>query len=100
MRAPRCSTAPRISTTWAPNLSPWSRAVPLISDETLRKLIRDVPDFPQPGIIFKDITPLLADKAIFKGVVEKVCRHWLQRPPDVATAIEARQLIPRGPVAL
>ena len=71
-----------------------------ISDETLRKLIRDVPDFPQPGIVFKDITPLLADKAIFKGVVEKVCSHWLERPPDVVTAIEARGFIPGGAVAL
>ncbi len=71
-----------------------------IPDETLRKLIRDVPDFPQKGIIFKDITPLLADKAIFKGVVEKVCSHWLERPPDVVTAIEARGFIPGGAVAL
>ena len=71
-----------------------------ISDETLRRLIRDVPDFPQPGIIFKDITPLLADKVIFKGVVEQVCSHWTERPPDVVTAIEARGFIPGGAVAL
>jgi adenine phosphoribosyltransferase len=71
-----------------------------ISDETLRKLIRDVPDFPQPGIIFKDITPLLADKVIFKGVVDKVCSHWGARPPDLVTAIEARGFIPGGAVAL
>ena len=71
-----------------------------ISDATLRKLIRDVPDFPQPGIIFKDITPLLADKKIFKAVVEKVCSHWVDRPPDIVTAIEARGFIPGGAVAL
>ena len=71
-----------------------------ISDEHLRKLIRDVPDFPQPGIIFKDITPLLADKATFKGVVEQVCSHWIDRPPDIVTAIEARGFIPGGAVAL
>lgn len=71
-----------------------------ISEDTLRKLIRDVPDFPQPGIVFKDITPLLADKVIFKGVVEQVCSHWLARPPDVVTAIEARGFIPGGAVAL
>ncbi len=70
-----------------------------ISDETLRKLIRDVPDFPQPGIVFKDITPLLADKVIFKGVVEQVCSHWTERPPDVVTAIEARGFIPGGAAA-
>jgi adenine phosphoribosyltransferase len=72
----------------------------VISDETLRKLIRDVPDFPQPGIIFKDITPLLAEKKIFKAVVEKVCSHWVDRPPDIVTAIEARGFIPGGAVAL
>jgi adenine phosphoribosyltransferase len=71
-----------------------------LSEETLRKLIRDVPDFPQPGIIFKDITPLLADKAMFKGVVEKVSSHWADRPPDLVTAIEARGFIPGGAVAL
>jgi hypothetical protein len=47
-----------------------------VTDEDIRRLIRDVPDFPQPGIIFKDITPLLADKVMFKGVVETVCSHW------------------------
>jgi adenine phosphoribosyltransferase len=71
-----------------------------ITDEQIRRLIRDVPDFPQPGIIFKDITPLLADKATFKGVVEKVCSHWVDRLPDVVTAIEARGFIPGGAVAL
>src|SRR5260370_2109517 len=100
MRALRCSTAPRISTTWTPNLSPWSRAVPLISDETLRKLIRDVPDFPQPGIIFKDITPLLAYKAIFKGVVEKVSIHWLERPPHLVPPPQAPGFHPRAAAAL
>jgi len=71
-----------------------------LTEDQLKRLIRDVPDFPQPGIIFKDITPLLADKATFKGVVEQVCSHWADRPPDVVTAIEARGFIPGGAVAL
>jgi len=71
-----------------------------LTEDQLKRLIRDVPDFPQPGIIFKDITPLLADKATFKGVVEQVCSHWAERPPDVVTAIEARGFIPGGAVAL
>jgi len=71
-----------------------------VTDDDIRRLIRDVPDFPQPGIIFKDITPLLADKEMFKGVVEKVCSHWTDRPPDIVTAIEARGFIPGGAVAL
>jgi adenine phosphoribosyltransferase len=68
-------------------------------DETLRKFIRDVPDFPQPGIIFKDITPLLADKATFKLVVDTVCSRWAGTPPDLVAAIEARGFIPGGAVA-
>ncbi len=71
-----------------------------LTEEHLRRLIRDVPDFPQPGIVFKDITPLLADKVMFKGMVEKVCSHWVDRPPDIVTAIEARGFIPGGAVAL
>ncbi|OLC23316.1 MAG: adenine phosphoribosyltransferase [Chloroflexi bacterium 13_1_40CM_65_17] len=71
-----------------------------VNDEDIRRLIRDVPDFPQPGIIFKDITPLLADKVMFRGLVEKVCSHWTERPPDIVTAIEARGFIPGGAVAL
>ena len=67
--------------------------------ETLRKFIRDVPDFPQPGIVFKDITPLLADKGTFKLVVDAVCSRWIQSPPDLVAAIEARGFIPGGAVA-
>jgi adenine phosphoribosyltransferase len=72
----------------------------LPKDETLKKSVRDVPDFPQPGIVFKDITPLLADKATFKQVVDLVCSRWAADPPDVVAAIEARGFIPGGAVAL
>jgi adenine phosphoribosyltransferase len=69
-------------------------------EETFKSSIRDVPDFPQPGIIFKDITPLLADKETFKKVIDLVCSRWSSRPPDVVAAIEARGFIPGGAVAL
>jgi len=59
-------------------------------EATIRKYIRDVPDFPQPGIIFKDITPLLADKAAFKLVIDTVCSRWAGWPPDLVSGIEAR----------
>jgi len=65
----------------------------------IKKYIRDVPDFPQPGIIFKDITPLLADKATFKLVIDTVCSRWADSPPDLVAAIEARGFIPGGAVA-
>ena len=69
-------------------------------DETFKKSIRDVPDFPQPGIVFKDITPLLADKVTFKKVIDLVCSRWAKNPPDLVAAIEARGFIPGGAVAL
>jgi adenine phosphoribosyltransferase len=69
-------------------------------DEELKKWVRDVPGFPQPGIVFKDITPLLADKTKFKQVVDLVCSRWAGDPPDVVAAIEARGFIPGGAVAL
>jgi adenine phosphoribosyltransferase len=69
-------------------------------DEGFKKSIRDVPGFPHAGIVFKDITPLLADKASFKKVIDLVCSRWTSHPPDVVAAIEARGFIPGGAVAL
>ncbi len=69
-------------------------------DEAFKNSIRDVPGFPQPGVVFKDITPLLADKATFKEVIDLVCSRWASNPPDVVAAIEARGFIPGGAVAL
>ena len=43
-------------------------------DEQLDRLIRDVPDFPQPGVVFKDITPLLADHDAFSGVIRALAQ--------------------------
>jgi adenine phosphoribosyltransferase len=72
----------------------------LPDEAALKRSVRDVPGFPQPGIVFKDITPLLADKATFKQVVDLVCSRWAGDPPDVVAAIEARGFIPGGAVAL
>src|SRR5438270_13375454 len=62
--------------------------------EELKKYIRDVPDYPQKGIIFRDITPLLGDKKIFREVVDLMSKAWLADPPDLVAAIEARGYIP------
>jgi adenine phosphoribosyltransferase len=63
--------------------------------DDLKRLIRDVPDFPKPGIIFKDITPLLRDAAAFRRVVDALAdvveRERLR--PDVCAAPEARGFI-------
>ena len=56
-------------------------------------LIRDVPDFPKPGIRFKDITPLLADPAGFGWVVETLARPWRGLGVDCVAGIEARGFI-------
>ncbi len=68
--------------------------------DELKSWVRDVPDFPQPGIVFRDITPLLADRARFKKVVDLMCRFWYAKPPDVVAAIEARGFIPGAAVAM
>ena len=56
-------------------------------------LIRDVPDFPKPGIRFKDITPLLADPAGFDWVVETMAGPWRERGVACVAGIEARGFI-------
>jgi adenine phosphoribosyltransferase len=67
--------------------------------ERLRSLIRDVPDFPQPGIVFKDITPLLADEAAFSTVIDVIVVHFGRGNIDKVVGIEARGFIIASPVA-
>lgn len=58
--------------------------------ESLKSLIRDVPDFPKPGIIFKDITPLLEEPGIVKEVVKTLAKNYDGKRVDAIAAIEAR----------
>jgi adenine phosphoribosyltransferase len=61
--------------------------------ETLQAKIRDVPDFPEPGIVFKDIMPLLADAAALRETVDLLA-EWIEpRKPDVILGAEARGFI-------
>lgn len=53
-------------------------------------LIRDIPDFPQPGIVYKDITPLLADPAGFSAAVGAMVEPWSDAGVDIVIGIEAR----------
>ena len=57
----------------------------------LKTLIRDVADFPEPGIVFKDITPLLADPAAFEASID-----WLETTLDRARAAEILAIESRG----
>jgi adenine phosphoribosyltransferase len=56
-------------------------------------LIRDIPDFPSPGIVFKDITPVLADAGAFADVVALLAAPWREAPPAAVAGIEARGFI-------
>ena len=72
--------------------------------EALEKLVVDVPDFPEPGIVFKDITPLLADHAGFTAVIEALAAQGRDEAGvvvvDKVVGMEARGFILAAPVAL
>jgi adenine phosphoribosyltransferase len=65
----------------------------------VKALIRDVPDFPQPGIVFKDITPLLADEDAFSASIDLIVVHYGRGNVDKVVGIEARGFILASPVA-
>src|SRR2546426_5445476 len=65
----------------------------------LKGLIRDIPDFPQKGIVFKDITPLLADENAFSSVIDLIVVHYGRGNIDKVVGIEARGFILASPVA-
>ena len=67
--------------------------------EDLKALVRDVPDFPQPGVVFKDITPLLADPIAFSTVIDLIVVHFGRGNVDKVVGIEARGFILASPVA-
>jgi adenine phosphoribosyltransferase len=66
----------------------------------LRNFIRDIPDFPKPGILFKDITPLLANPKAFAYAVERLAEHYRGMPIDAIAAAEARGFLVAAPLAL
>ena len=66
----------------------------------LARYIRDIPDFPKPGIVFKDITPLLADPAAFQEAIQHLLRHYEGRTIDAVAAAEARGFLFAAPLAL
>ena len=66
----------------------------------LKAYIRDVPDFPKPGVLFKDIMPLLADPAAFAFAVDALCAHYPATGVDVIAAAEARGFLFAAPMAI
>lgn len=67
--------------------------------QRLSELIRDVPDFPQDGVMFKDITPLLADPVAFSTAIDMIVVHFGRGNVDHVVGIEARGFILASPVA-
>lgn len=66
----------------------------------LAQYIRDIPDFPKPGILFKDITPLLAHPQAFRVAVERMIAHYGADQIDAVAAAEARGFLFAAPLAL
>jgi len=68
-------------------------------DTLVKGLIRDIPDYPKPGIIFKDITPLLGDALAFARVTDAMARPFTDAGVTHVVAIESRGFILGGPIA-
>ncbi len=69
-------------------------------ESRLKSTIRDVPDFPKPGILFKDITPILADASLMEGVTERFASVWKGRSIDAIVGMESRGFLFGMPLAM
>ncbi|HWB71315.1 MAG TPA: adenine phosphoribosyltransferase [Egibacteraceae bacterium] len=70
-----------------------------IDTSSLYDSVRDIPDFPRPGVVFKDITPLLADPEAFSTAVDAIVVSYGRGTIDKVVGIEARGFIVAAPVA-
>src|SRR5512136_2374421 len=61
--------------------------------DNLKQLIREIPDFPKPGILFYDITTLLKDRCGLRGAIDGLREHYRDTPVDIVLGIEARGFI-------
>jgi adenine phosphoribosyltransferase len=71
-----------------------------VSAESLRAKIREVPDFPKPGILFYDITTLLSDAAAFREAIELMTAPFREDRIDIVVGMESRGFIFSAPMAL
>lgn len=67
--------------------------------DAIRAAIRDIPDFPEPGILFKDITPLLSNTELFAKTLELLVERVGAHQPDGIVAVESRGFIFGAPIA-
>lgn len=70
-----------------------------MADFDFEKLIIDLPDYPEPGVVFKDITPLLADSEGFAAVIDSIAAHFEGRGVTKVVGAEARGFMVGAPVA-
>ena len=68
--------------------------------ERVMRSLRDVPDFPSPGILFKDITPVLADPALMRDVIRDMASPWRSELPSHVVGVESRGFLFGMPLAL
>jgi len=73
---------------------------PAAVQELVAARVREIPDFPQPGVVFKDITPLLADPAAFRTTVNYLGRSLQDFGAEVVVGIEARGFVLAAPAAV
>ncbi len=66
----------------------------------LKHFIREIPDFPKPGILFRDITPLLADPQAFAAAIDRLAERYASQHIDCVVAAESRGFIFGAPLAL
>lgn len=66
----------------------------------LTDYVRSIPNFPKPGILFRDITPMLAAPAAFRQAVEQMAEHYADQKIDLVAAAEARGFIFAAPLAI
>src|SRR5262245_29052142 len=69
-------------------------------EERLRRAIRDVPDFPRPGILFRDITPILSDPALFRETLKALAEPFARERITKVVGIESRGFIFGPPLAV
>lgn len=77
----------------------WCNSVSGVIQMELKSFIRDIPDFPTPGILFRDITPLLRDTRAFRHTIELLVDRFKSHDPDVIVAVESRGFIFGAPLA-
>jgi adenine phosphoribosyltransferase len=79
--------------------SPESSTTQVVDDAWLRSLVREIPDFPDPGVTFRDITPLLGNARAFRRAVDELANRFSDVPVDRVVGVESRGFILAAPVA-